>query len=133
MRETLSTTRTSEYFELHGLTTLTRLTSNRRDKAIVKELLDNALDAIYELDTKELWLDVGDDGFTILDNGPRIAEADLDKIFDFNLFVSRKWDFRVATRGAQGNALKVINWVRQRKEDTPRSLYFNRKMSAVRA
>jgi hypothetical protein len=108
MRETLTRTRESEYFTRDGLRTLTGLEDYKWDYAIVKELLDNALDAVNDLDEKRV--SVYYDGITlrVCDNGPGISPDALDKVYDFSLYVSSKHNFRTPTRGMQGNALKTI-------------------------
>ena len=52
MREILESSRVAEYFSFEGLRTLTGLPESRWHYAILKELIDNALDAIDELDEK---------------------------------------------------------------------------------
>lgn len=108
MRETLSTTRASEYFTHDGLRTLTGLPEPQWSFAVFKELLDNALDAINELSAKEIVLQRSDDRFELCDSGTGIPEDVLDGIFDFNQYISSKRDFRTPTRGFQGNALKTV-------------------------
>lgn len=108
MRETLTRTRESEYFTRDGLRTLTGLEEYKWDYAIVKELLDNALDAVNDLNEKRV--SVYYDGITlrVCDNGPGIPPDALNQVYDFSLYVSNKHNFRTPTRGMQGNALKTI-------------------------
>ncbi|GAB6274763.1 MAG: hypothetical protein STSR0004_16280 [Peptococcaceae bacterium] len=108
MREVLEIKREAEYFTPEGLRTLTGLSQDKWDFAILKELLDNALDAVNELYQKEVIVETGEGCIAVYDSGPGLPEAVLDRIFDFNVYVSSKRDFRTPTRGLQGNALKTI-------------------------
>jgi hypothetical protein len=76
---------------------------------IVKELVDNALDACEEADVAPV-LDVAADaaGITVRDNGPGLPEATLKGAMDFAVRVSNREAYVSPTRGAQGNALKTL-------------------------
>ena len=110
MREVLETRRESEYFTREGLRTLTGLPEPKWIFAIFKELMDNALDAVNEVDNKRIDLIKDRDNglLTIFDSGGGIPEKILDSIYDFSVYVSSKRDFRTPTRGSQGNALKTV-------------------------
>jgi hypothetical protein len=108
MREALATSRQTEYFTEQGLRTLTNTDPSQWNFVIFKELLDNALDAVNELEGKIISITHTPGFLAVIDNGPGIPEDELDKIFDFNVYLSSKRDFRTPTRGYQGNALKTV-------------------------
>ncbi|MEI7827515.1 MAG: hypothetical protein WCI87_06975 [Euryarchaeota archaeon] len=107
-RETLAHTRESEYFSVPGLRTLTGLAESSWDFALVKELLDNALDAVDDLPKKRADVLFDGDMLQVRDNGSGISPQDLDGVYDFTKYISNKHDYRTATRGMQGNALKTV-------------------------
>jgi hypothetical protein len=78
------------------------------DFAIVKELLDNALDAVDTLPSKQIDVRFDGDTLQVSDNGAGISPQDLDGVYDFTKYISNKHDYRTATRGMQGNALKTV-------------------------
>ncbi|MBA7514723.1 hypothetical protein ES705_06757 [subsurface metagenome] len=119
MREVLEISRQVEYFDKDGLRTLTGLSEGQWDYTIIKEIIDNGLDAINELKDKKIEIcydthkDEDDDDdklgrLSIYDSGLGIPEEVLDDIFDFNKYVSSKRFVKTPTRGFQGNALKTI-------------------------
>jgi DNA topoisomerase VI subunit B len=78
---------------------------------ILKELVDNALDACEEADTAPvITIDVStaDGTIMITDNGPGIASETVADILDYSVRVSSREAYVSPTRGAQGNALKTI-------------------------
>ncbi len=108
MKEILCENRENEYFTEEGLTTMTGLPQDKWKLTIVKELIDNSLDAIDELDTKNIDIECRDGIFAIYDNYGGIPEKDIDSIHNFTQYVSSKRHFQVVSRGYQGNALKTI-------------------------
>lgn len=76
---------------------------------VLKELVDNSLDACEEADTvPEINIKVDNDGIHISDNGPGIPEATIDGVLNFAIRVSSREAYVAPDRGAQGNALKTI-------------------------
>jgi len=80
---------------------------------ILKELLDNALDAAEEAQIApavrvEVSTEPGKAGITIADNGPGIPAETISDILDFSSRTSSREAYCSPTRGAQGNALKTI-------------------------
>jgi DNA topoisomerase VI subunit B len=76
---------------------------------LVKELVDNALDACEEAGTAPvIKIRVDCTGITISDNGPGIPETTIKSVLDFSIRVSSREAYVSPTRGAQGNALKTI-------------------------
>jgi DNA topoisomerase VI subunit B len=76
---------------------------------LLKELLDNALDACEDARTPPtVQVTVDDQGVTVADNGPGIPPETVDGILDFAVRVSSREAYVAPTRGAQGNALKTV-------------------------
>lgn len=76
---------------------------------ILKELVDNALDACEEAGFDPV-IDVivDETGISISDNGPGIPERTVEGILDYGVRVSSREAYVSPTRGAQGNAMKTI-------------------------
>ena len=77
--------------------------------AILKELVDNALDAAETAGVVpmiEVEIDGG--GFSVRDNGPGIPAQTVQGSLDYDIRVSDKLGYVTPTRGRLGNALKVI-------------------------
>jgi hypothetical protein len=80
---------------------------------VVKELVDNALDACEEAETPpEIRIEItstpGEAAIAVSDNGPGIAAETVVGILDYSVRVSSREAYVSPTRGAQGNALKTI-------------------------
>jgi hypothetical protein len=76
---------------------------------ILKELVDNALDAAEEGGAAPtIAIDVAAGEIVITDNGPGIPAETVSDILDFTVRVSSREAYTSPTRGAQGNALKTI-------------------------
>jgi DNA topoisomerase VI subunit B len=76
---------------------------------VLKELVDNAVDACEESGTTPLVsITVASGKVTVSDNGPGIAPQVVKKILDYNVRVSSREAYVSPTRGAQGNALKTL-------------------------
>jgi len=76
---------------------------------VLKELLDNALDACEEAGTApQIEVTVDGSGITVTDNGPGMPASTIDGILDFSVRVSSREAYVSPTRGAQGNALKTV-------------------------
>ena len=76
---------------------------------ILKELLDNALDACEEAGIAPVvGVIVDADGITITDNGPGMPESTIRRITDFSVRVSSREAYCAPDRGKQGNALKTV-------------------------
>lgn len=108
-RETFTTNRLLEYF---GEKELVLQTGHDRDAwpdVIIKELVDNALDAAEGAGVAPIIeVAVAEGNITVTDNGPGIAPEVVGRILDFDSKTSSK-DFYISpTRGAQGNALKTV-------------------------
>jgi DNA topoisomerase VI subunit B len=76
---------------------------------VVKELLDNSLDACEEVGIAPLVDVVVDDtGIIVRDNGPGIPPETVAGVLDFSERVSSREAYVAPDRGAQGNALKTL-------------------------
>jgi DNA topoisomerase VI subunit B len=76
---------------------------------VLKELMDNALDACEEAEAAPvISVDVKDGSITIHDNAGGFDPATVDSILDYTIRVSSREAYCSPTRGAQGNALKTI-------------------------
>ncbi len=76
---------------------------------ILKELLDNAIDAAEEVGTAPvIRVEVTDKAIVIFDNGPGIPAETISGILDFSVRISSREAYCSPTRGAQGNALKTV-------------------------
>src|SRR5919106_638137 len=76
---------------------------------VLKELMDNALDACEEGGiAPEISVTVNSQGITVTDNGPGLPQETINSILDYSVRVSSREAYVSPTRGQQGNALKTI-------------------------
>ena len=77
--------------------------------ALLKELIDNALDACETAEVvPEIEVKVESDAFSVRDNGPGLQAETLIRSLDYLKRVSDKTFYVSPTRGQLGNALKVV-------------------------
>jgi DNA topoisomerase VI subunit B len=77
--------------------------------AVLKEMIDNALDACETASiSPAITVTVTDDGLAVEDNGPGIPRATLEASLDFSKRVSANAYYVSPSRGRLGNALKVL-------------------------
>jgi hypothetical protein len=112
-RQTFTTSREREYFQLDTLQTQTGQEPEDFAAVIIKELMDNALDAAETAGVvPKIMLDVNesDDNWviTVSDNGGGIPPEVVERICDFSVLVSDKAAYVSPTRGQQGNGLKTV-------------------------
>ena len=76
---------------------------------VLKELVDNALDACEEAEIAPV-IAIAVKGclVSVTDNGPGIPAKTIDNVLDYSIRVSSREAYCSPTRGAQGNALKTI-------------------------
>ncbi len=107
-----ATFRTSRLLDFCSRKELIAQTGHRPEDwplVVLKELIDNALDACEEAGvapTIEVRID--GDGITVSDNGPGIPPDTIEGVLDFSIRVSSREAYVAPDRGAQGNALKTI-------------------------
>jgi len=108
-RTTFQTSREMDFFSEKELITQTGHDVREWPLVIVKELIDNALDACEEGDiVPVIHVRADATGITVTDNGPGIPEATLRGVMDFTIRVSNREAYVSPCRGAQGNALKTL-------------------------
>jgi DNA topoisomerase VI subunit B len=108
-RTTFTTSRLLDFFSEKELTAQTGHGPVQWPLVILKELLDNALDACEEAGTApEISVTVDGEGITITDNGPGIPPETVAGVLDYSVRVSSREAYAAPDRGAQGNALKTL-------------------------
>jgi DNA topoisomerase VI subunit B len=108
-RTTFSTSRLLEFCSQKELTTQTGHEPDDWPLVIIKELVDNALDACEEAGTTPvIRVTVGRDMIRVRDNGRGIPPETVASILDFTTRTSSREAYVAPDRGAQGNALKTI-------------------------
>ena len=108
-RETFTTSRTMDYFTKEGLETETGHPARDWPLVLLKELLDNALDACEEGGTApRVTVTMGAAGITVADNGPGIPPGVVRRFADFSTRTSSRAHYAAPDRGAQGNAMMTV-------------------------
>ena len=108
-RETFRTSRMLDFCSEKELVAQTGHRPAQWALVVLKELLDNALDACEEAGiAPEVAIAVDETGITVADNGPGIPAETVKGVLDFTVRVSSREAYVSPTRGAQGNALKTI-------------------------
>lgn len=104
----------ADYFKEDELIKKTGLKKEEWNFVILKELIDNALDAIEPLSEKQIFLRYFTDKknrkniLQIFDNGSGISVETVNRIYNFSNYVSDKRHIITPSRGKQGNGLKTI-------------------------
>jgi len=77
---------------------------------LLKELIDNALDAIESCADKKIVVEYDYNGglLKIFDNGDGLSISDVKDIYDFDNYVSTNRHIINISRGKQGNGLKCV-------------------------
>lgn len=108
-RVAFSTDRTLEFFTESELTTQIGYGRELWPVVLVKELVDNALDACEATAVAPvITVTLEADTITVADNGPGIPASTIEKSLDYNIRVSDKKNYISPTRGQLGNALKCV-------------------------
>jgi DNA topoisomerase VI subunit B len=104
----------NDFFTVNGLQSSTGQTSRDFGNVVLKELIDNALDACESAGIEpriNVAVELTGNNemvLTVSDNGAGLDGSIVEKILDFNTRTSDKAAYKSPTRGAQGNALKTI-------------------------
>jgi DNA topoisomerase VI subunit B len=108
-RTTLRTSRLLDFASEKELVAQTGHPLSAWPLVILKELIDNGIDACEEAGIAPvISVTVDDAGITVEDNGPGIPGTTIEGVLDFTVRVSSREAYVSPTRGAQGNALKTI-------------------------
>jgi hypothetical protein len=108
-RTAFSTSRLLDFASVKELTAQTGHEVGEWPLVVLKELVDNALDACEEAGVAPaISVEVEESGITVRDNGRGLPTATIESILDFSVRVSSREAYVSPTRGAQGNALKTI-------------------------
>ena len=108
-RETFELSRALEFFTEKELTAQIGFNKPAWPVALLKELLDNALDACESANiAPAITIELHDDALVVADNGPGLPLATLEKSLDYTIRVSDKNGYVSPSRGQQGNALKTL-------------------------
>lgn len=108
-RETFTISREADYLSQRELVAQTGHGVADWAVAIVKELVDNGLDACESSGiAPEITIEFTHDCIRVGDNGPGLPFDVLERICDFSTRTSSNRHYVAPTRGAQGNALKTI-------------------------
>jgi DNA topoisomerase VI subunit B len=107
-REVVALNRATEFFTAKGLTARMGGGPKLWPLVLVKELIDNALDAAEGDGPPCVKVSVRGDGFTVADNGPGLPAEIIEGSLDYNVRVSDKSLYVTPTRGQLGNALQCL-------------------------
>ena len=114
-RVAFTTSRLMEYCSEKELVAQTGHESGDWPRVIIKELVDNGIDACEEAEIApviKVTITTGKRGkptrIVVEDNGPGIPSDTVTGIIDYNVRISSREAYISPTRGRQGNALKTI-------------------------
>ena len=108
-RTTFTTSRLLEFFTEQELTMQIGHPRPLWAATVLKELIDNGLDACEKSSVKpHIEVIVEEDSFSVKDNGPGLPVATLMRSLDYGVRTSDKVHYVSPTRGRLGNALKCI-------------------------
>ncbi len=108
-RTAFTTSRAMDFLTTRGLTAECGHSPRHWPRVILKELVDNGLDACEECGIAPvICIVVNEDGISVTDNGPGISPEVVSRVLDLQNRVSSREAYVGPTRGAQGNALKTL-------------------------
>jgi DNA topoisomerase VI subunit B len=106
-RTAFVTDRALEFFTDQELTTQIGYRKELWPLVLVKELIDNALDASDDV-PPEIVITLDKNAVTVQDNGPGLKTEIIEKSLDYSIRISDKKGYIGPTRGQLGNALKCV-------------------------
>ena len=108
-RTTFSTSRLLEFFSEAELTMQIGESRDRWPVALLKEMIDNGLDACEQAGVApEIRVVVEPDSLEVRDNGPGLPLATLERSLDYSVRVSEKCNYVSPMRGQLGNGFKCL-------------------------
>ena len=108
-RETFELSRSMEFFSEKDLTAQIGFAKHQWPVALLKELIDNALDACESANIPPaITVSLHNNVLIVADNGPGLPLEKLDRSLDYLVRVSDKTGYVSPSRGQQGNALKTL-------------------------
>jgi len=108
-RQVFETSRELEFFSEKELMMQIGYDQDRWLIALLKELIDNSLDACEVAGiAPEIEVTIDQDSFSVKDNGPGLPERTMLRSMDYLVRVSDKAYYVSPTRGQMGNALKAV-------------------------
>jgi DNA topoisomerase VI subunit B len=109
-RFAFTTSRALEFFTESELTTQIGYRKGLWPLVVIKELIDNSIDACETSATKsiEIGVQLNEDTFYVWDNGPGITSKIVKGVLDYGSRISDKKHYVSPTRGQLGNALKCV-------------------------
>jgi DNA topoisomerase VI subunit B len=108
-RTTFETSRLLEYFSPKELSMQLGAEPPRWGLVLLKELIDNALDACETAGTApHIRIRLSPDGFIVEDNGPGIPASTVERSLDYRVRVTDKAYYISPSRGQLGDALKCL-------------------------
>jgi DNA topoisomerase VI subunit B len=109
-RVAFTTSRALEFFTESELTTQISYRKELWPLVLIKELIDNAIDACEVATTNSIEIDVQleKDSIVVRDNGPGITRKIINGVLDYDVRISDKKHYIAPTRGQLGNALKCV-------------------------
>jgi len=109
VRETFETSRLLEFFNERELTMQLGKAKAMWPVVIIKEKIDNGLDACENAGVPPtIEIKIDKNRFSVMDNGPGIPESTLRRTLNYSVRISDKSFYISPTRGQLGNALKTI-------------------------
>jgi DNA topoisomerase VI subunit B len=112
VRSTFTTSRQLEFFSESELSKQTGHSREQWPRVILKELIDNSLDACDELGTApEIEVRCDKTSIEVADNGGGIPADTVAKMLNFTSRTSSRSMYVAPDRGSQGNALKTLTGI----------------------
>ncbi len=107
-RTTLRTSRLLDFCSRKELIAQTGHQPDAWPLVVLKELVDNSLDACEEAEVApQITIQVDDAGITVIDNGPGIPAETVAGVLDFSMRVSSREAYVAPDRGARGSSRSV--------------------------